>query len=249
VPLEVRELAGLHYPVRGLQEDEARDGLKPPRPEGPIAADHEPGAATRQVLQQKAPERVGAEARPRSHRVEREPAQVDRHPQAQERSGSSAGTSHHSLPSGLAAKRSPTEFKDIEQPELGGTIELLLDGSEAPDLNKPDNMDIDRHGNLLIQEDPANNAHLARIVAYHTETGARGVVAEFDPDLFAPDSPNLITIDEESSGIIDASKLIGPGWWVFDAQVHTASPNPENVELGQLLAIKVSDIGRVYDIP
>jgi Bacterial protein of unknown function (DUF839) len=139
-------------------------------------------------------------------------------------------------------------FEDIEQPELGGTIELLLDGSEAPYLNKPDNMDIDTHGNLLIQEDSGNNAHVGRIVAYNTKTGARGVVAEFDHNLFAAGSPNLITIDEESSGIIDAAKLIGPGWWVFDAQVHKASPNPENVELGQLLAMKV-DFRHVYDIP
>jgi Bacterial protein of unknown function (DUF839) len=56
-------------------------------------------------------------------------------------------------------------FEDIEHPRLGGTIELLLDGSEAPHLNKPDNVAIDRHGNLLIQEDAGNNAHVSRIVA------------------------------------------------------------------------------------
>jgi hypothetical protein len=140
-------------------------------------------------------------------------------------------------------------FEDIERPELGGTIELLLDGSEAPHLNKPDNLDLDAQGNLLLQEDPGNNAHLARIVAYDTKTGARGVIAEFDRNLFGAGSPNLITVDEESSGIIDASELIGPGWWVFDAQVHKASPNPENVEQGQLLAMKVSDFRKVYDLP
>jgi hypothetical protein len=138
-------------------------------------------------------------------------------------------------------------FEDIEQPELGGTIELLLDGSEPPFLNKPDNMDIDRHGNLLLQEDAGNNAHVGRIVAYDTRSGARGVVAEFDHDLFAAGSPNLITIDEETSGIIDASDLIGSGWFLFDAQIHKASANPENVELGQLLAMKVANFRRVYD--
>jgi hypothetical protein len=76
-----------------------------------------------------------------------------------------------------------------------------------------------------------------------------GVIAEFDRNLFGAGSPNLITVDEESSGIIDASELIGPGWWVFDAQVHKASPNPENVEQGQLLAMKVSDFRKVYDLP
>ena len=97
-------------------------------------------------------------------------------------------------------------FKDVEQPELGGTIELLLDGSEAPFLNKPDNMGIDKHGNLLIQEDPGGNAQLARIVAYDVDTGKRGVVAEFDPALFRTGGAGFLTQDEESSGIIDASR-------------------------------------------
>jgi hypothetical protein len=138
-------------------------------------------------------------------------------------------------------------FEDIEHPRLGGTIELVLDGSEPPFLNKPDNMDIDRHGNLLIQEDPGNNGHVARIVAYDSHTGALGVVAAFDPDKFAVGSPNLITIDEESSGIIDARDVIGPRWFVFDAQVHKASPNPASVELGQLLAMKVKSFRKVYE--
>ena len=139
-------------------------------------------------------------------------------------------------------------FEDIEHPRLGGTIELLLDGSEAPYLNKPDNMDVDSKGNLLMQEDPGGNAHVARIVAYNTRTGERGVVATFDPDKFAAGSADLITIDEESSGIIDAKDVIGPGWFVFDAQVHKASVNPANVELGQLLVMKVDNFGKVYDI-
>jgi hypothetical protein len=137
-------------------------------------------------------------------------------------------------------------FEDIEHPRLGGTIELVLDGSEAPFVNKPDNLDIDTKGNLLIQEDPGNNAHVARIVAYDTRTGARGVVATFDPDKFAAGSPDLITIDEESSGIIDAKRIRGPGWFVFDAQVHKPSPNPASVALGQLLAMKVDNFRQVY---
>ena len=85
-------------------------------------------------------------------------------------------------------------FDDIEQPRRGGTIELLLDGSEAPHLNGPDNLDIDTSGNLLIQEDPDENPHLARVVAYDIATGARGVLAGFDPDLFGADRANLITV-------------------------------------------------------
>jgi hypothetical protein len=139
-------------------------------------------------------------------------------------------------------------FEDIERSRRGGTIELLLDGSEAPHLNKPDNVDIDASGNLLIQEDPGDSPDIARIVAYDTASGARGVLATFDPDRFAAGSGNLITLDEESSGIVDAERVIGPGWFLFDAQVHTPSAEPANVELGQLLAMKVDSFPDVYDI-
>jgi hypothetical protein len=139
-------------------------------------------------------------------------------------------------------------FKDVDRPWLGGTIELLLDGSEAPYLNKPDNMGIDERGNLLIQEDPGNNAQLARIVAYDVHTGDRGVVAEFDPGLFRKEAPGFLTQDEESSGIIDAGEVLGKGWFVFDAQVHEAFPDPAKVEYGQLLAMQVRKFEDVYTI-
>lgn len=154
-------------------------------------------------------------------------------------------------------------FKDIEDPSAGATLTLLLDGSESlgtgePKFNKPDNMTIDEHGNVLIQEDPGANNHLARIVAYRIGDGALGVVARFDEALFgagATDDPARLTIDEESSGIIDAERLLGRGTFLFDAQIHTAKGLPagtgpgtvqELVERGQLLALKVKDWDKVY---
>lgn len=139
-------------------------------------------------------------------------------------------------------------FKDVDRPEKGGTIELLLDGSEAPYLNKPDNMGIDRSGNLLIQEDPGNNAQLARILAYDVDNGDRGVVAEFDPAIFRKAGAGFLTEDEESSGIIDASAVLGRGWFLFDAQVHKAFPDAAKVEYGQLLAMQVPRFSDVYTI-
>jgi len=139
-------------------------------------------------------------------------------------------------------------FKDVDHPEKGGTIQLLLDGSEAPYLSKPDNVTIDDKGNLLIQEDPGGNAHVALIVAYDVDTGDRGVVAEFNRNLFRSGAPGFITEDEESSGIIDAGKALGQGWFLFDAQVHKASPDPAKVELGQLLAMQVRKFKDVYTI-
>ena len=141
-------------------------------------------------------------------------------------------------------------FEDIEHPELGGTLTLLLDGSEPPLLNKPDNMDIDTKGNLLIQEDPGNNVHLARIVAYRIKDGELATLAQFDPALFSPGQPKTMTTDEESSGIIDAKEILGSGWFVFDAQVHkarTGSNAIEEVEEGQLLTMKVEDFRDVYE--
>ena len=51
----------------------------------------------------------------------------------------------------------------------------------------------------------------------------------------------MITLDEESSGIIEVRE----GEFLFDAQVHKATTDPETVELGQLLKMTV-DFDAVY---
>ena len=56
------------------------------------------------------------------------------------------------------------------------------------------------------------------------------------------------TVDEESSGIIDAKDVVGRGWFLFDAQVHKPHPDPALVEYGQLLALYVRDFDDVYTI-
>jgi Alkaline phosphatase PhoX len=153
-------------------------------------------------------------------------------------------------------------WDDIDDPDSGATLTLLLDGSETPNdgtkLNKVDNMTIDTHGNILIQEDPGNVNHLARIVAYRISDGALGVVAKFDATLFgagATADPTKLTIDEESSGIIDTADFLGDGTFLFDAQVHTSKGLPagtgpgtvqELVERGQFLKLEVDDWSSVY---
>ncbi len=96
-------------------------------------------------------------------------------------------------------------WDNIENPALGGTLTLLLDGSEG--LVSPDNVDIDRRGNLLIQEDPGNNPHVARIMAYRISDGRLATLARFDPALFTMGQPGFITQDEESSGILDVTNI------------------------------------------
>jgi secreted PhoX family phosphatase len=140
-------------------------------------------------------------------------------------------------------------FDDIEHPERGGTLTLLLDGKGGQEddilLNEPDNLGMDRRGNLLIQEDPGSNPDRARIVAYQVHTGELGVVAQFDEKLFSAATP-VLTINEESSGIIPAGRILGRGWWLFDAQVHLANANPALVMEGQLLAMRIKRWDDVY---
>jgi len=81
-----------------------------------------------------------------------------------------------------------------------------------------------------------------------SDTGAFIQVAAHNPKFFdptLPNNPDFITQDEESSGIIDASHILGRGWFLLDVQAHNVSTDPELVEGGQLLAMFVDpDIGR-----
>lgn len=126
-------------------------------------------------------------------------------------------------------------FYDAAQPELGGTIEMLLEGTEGQKMM--DNITVTRTGWVYIQEDPGNQAYLAKIWRYNIATDTLSLVAEADPSRFSPGGPNFLTQDEESSGIIDMSSILGRGWFLFDVQVHYAIGDPELVEGGQLLAL------------
>ncbi|MEA2341276.1 MAG: hypothetical protein QOG11_1353 [Solirubrobacteraceae bacterium] len=136
---------------------------------------------------------------------------------------------------------------DVNDPEAGGELTLLLDGSEAIGLNKPDNMAIDQEGNLLLQEDPGGNDHVARVLAYRLSTGVITTLATFDPEQFKPGGSRFITNDEESSGIIDAGEFLGEDSYLFDAQVHKKVADPDVVEQGQLLKLKVDDWAAAYE--
>lgn len=117
-------------------------------------------------------------------------------------------------------------FVDGQKPELGAKLEMLLDGSESPYLSKPDNLAVTKDGIVLIQEDPGNNGHLSRIVAFRPKDGKMAVIAEFNKDYFAAGGANFMTLDEESSGIIETTELFAKKddtnkYFLFNAQVHT----------------------------
>jgi hypothetical protein len=79
-------------------------------------------------------------------------------------------------------------FEDIDSLVKGGQIEILLTGKElpAPGWRMLDNICLDRHGRLLLQEDTGNNRWVARIWAYNVDTRELVEVAHHDPELFQP---------------------------------------------------------------
>ena len=127
-------------------------------------------------------------------------------------------------------------YVDVRKPELGATLDLVLNGSEAPlndadiKLNKPDNITISDDGEYaFLQEDPGANDHVARLLAIRLSDSALVSVAAFKSNMFGVSSPftadnadGYMTNDEETSGIFDATKLFGGtgSTFVFNAQVH-----------------------------
>jgi len=127
-------------------------------------------------------------------------------------------------------------FNNPTDPAAGGTVEILLDGTEGQKMM--DNITINDRGQIVIQEDPGNQTHVARIWLYDIATDTLTEVAHHDPDRFAPGAPNFLTQDEESSGVIDASAILGEGWYLLDQQAHYTT-DAELVEGGQLLALHI----------
>jgi hypothetical protein len=134
-------------------------------------------------------------------------------------------------------------FDDPTNPGLGGTIEAVLDGTEGQKML--DNMTIDNYGNILLQEDVGNNAHIGKIWQYNIATDSLKLIAQHDPNRFLSGSPNFLTQDEESSGIIDAQDILGPGWFLLDTQAHY-NITGELVQGGQLQALFNPDTYNAY---
>lgn len=150
-------------------------------------------------------------------------------------------TSSFTTPSRLWA----LDFLDAADPTLGGEFTMLLDGTEGQKMM--DNITVDSEGLVHIQEDVGSNAFLGRVLVYNPATDTLNVEAQFDPDRFLPPVESPFTIDEESSGIIEVTSILGDAdtkAFLLDAQAHYLFPGPlqnEVVEGGQLMVMYVDD--------
>jgi hypothetical protein len=125
-------------------------------------------------------------------------------------------------------------FTDINNPELGGTITAVLDGTEGQKML--DNMTIDHFGNMMLVEDVGNNAHNGKVWQYKIATDALILFAQHDTTRFITGGANFLTIDEEATGIIDAYEILGPGMFLTNDQAHYSVASPI-MEGGQLMAL------------
>jgi RTX calcium-binding nonapeptide repeat (4 copies) len=130
------------------------------------------------------------------------------------------------------------EFSDASNPASGGTIRMLLDGTEGQQML--DNMTVTQDGKILLQEDVGGNAHIGKVWQYDPTTDGLTLLAQHDPDRFDPTAPiggePFLTIDEESSGIIDVTDILGSAGqnvFLWDVQAHYNIPG-ELVQGGQL---------------
>ena len=128
-------------------------------------------------------------------------------------------------------------FSDPEKPTKGGTIDMLLDGSEGQKML--DNLTVSDHGQVILQEDPGNNPYVAKVYRYSVKRDTLTEVARHDEARFAPGAP--LGVDEESSAVIPVDEILGKGWYLLTQQAHSdpGATDPELVEGGQLLAMRV----------
>ena len=129
------------------------------------------------------------------------------------------------------------DFNDASNPAAGGTIKMLLDGTEGQQMM--DNITVNKDGKVIIQEDVGNNAHIGKVWEYDPSTDHLTQLAQHDPSRFLAGGANFITQDEESSGVIDVTGILGSAGqnaYLLDVQSHNAVGG-ELVEGGQLMVM------------
>lgn len=129
------------------------------------------------------------------------------------------------------------DFNDASNPAAGGTIKLLLNGTEGQQMF--DNITVTAQGTIILCEDVGNNAHLGKVWQYDPATDALTQLAQHDANRFVTGGAAFLTQDEEASGVIDVSHILGNAGenvYLIDTQAHYGVAG-EQVEGGQLQLI------------
>ena len=145
-------------------------------------------------------------------------------------------------------------FDDITSPELGGKIDLLIDGRTVggEKINMFDNIAVnEKTGVIMILEDVGGAPHNGKLWDYDPATDTLFRVAKHDPAHFgdvtvAATAP--YNNDEEMSGIIDISSIMAgssmnkgnprEAWYISSDQAHyTSGITTSQAEGGQLFIV------------
>lgn len=138
-------------------------------------------------------------------------------------------------------------FDNLLNPSAGGTIETIVDARAIPrGMDLPpataalfDNITVDGRGHVIVQEDPGGTPYIAKTWDVDPTTRTALQIFESDRDRF--EGPTALTVDEESSGVIEITDLVksarwyeaGRRYYLGDMQAHYTLPG-ELVEGGQL---------------
>lgn len=142
-------------------------------------------------------------------------------------------------------------FTDITNPDLGGTIDILIDGQtvNSEKVNMFDNIAVnERTGHIILLEDVGGAAHNGKVWDYDlatftgtTNSGTLKQILKHDPARFGDRVNASTTIaatapfnnDEETSGIIDITTIMsggtrhkgitGESWYISSDQAHYTS--------------------------
>lgn len=139
----------------------------------------------------------------------------------------------------------------------GGNISVVvnsanLTGTDGAKATYFDNLTVGEDGLLYLQEDPGNNAYVAKHWVVNPALGSQALreanavqIFESDRNRFSVGAAQFQTIDEEHSGIIDITSIVNDGiagskWFLVATQNHalaTGANAATLVEGGQFVAL------------
>jgi hypothetical protein len=133
----------------------------------------------------------------------------------------------------------------------GGTIDVVIDTATMPNgvgVTKPnmwDNISVNEDGTITLQEDVGNAEHNGKVWQFNPKTKSLKVLAKFDPALFGDIDPisglftaGTHTKDEESSGVIDVTKLLDR----HDGKQYSLLVSQDHASAASLQAIGAMDL-------